>query len=108
MYTLDKSVHCRLDCSPLFYVKFILVKVFTKMLSENKRAFNDGLRRLDVGLSRLMEAKLMVGSMQQELVELGPQIEQKAKDTEKLMMQLKKDTEAVNQASCVMLLGYLA
>lgn len=77
----------------------VLFKVFTKMLSENKGEFNDGLRRLDVGLTRLMEAKLMVGSMQQELVELGPKIEQKARDTEKLMIQLKKDTEAVNQVS---------
>lgn len=70
------------------------------MLSENKQTFNEGLQRLNVGLTRLADAKLMVGSMQQELVELGPRIEQKAKDTEKLMTQLKKDTEAVNQVKC--------
>lgn len=35
--------------------------------------------RLQVGLSRLSEANNMVGTMQQELVTLGPRIEEKAK-----------------------------
>lgn len=41
----------------------------------------------------------MVGIMQKELVGLGPRIEQKAHDTEKLMAQLRKDTDAVNQVN---------
>nr|XP_039247972.1 dynein heavy chain 6, axonemal-like [Styela clava] len=81
--------------TPSSYLEFI--QVFTKMLSENRKEFDNSLHRLNVGLTRLSEAKSMVGSMQQELVELGPKIEQKAMDTEKLMAQLKKDTEAVNQ-----------
>jgi hypothetical protein len=35
--------------------------------------------RLQVGLSRLSEAESLVGTMQEELVTLGPRIEEKAK-----------------------------
>ena len=35
--------------------------------------------RLQVGLSRLSEAESLVGTMQDELVALGPEIEEKAR-----------------------------
>jgi len=67
------------------------------MLQRNKHDFHRDLHRLQTGLRKLAEAKSMVNVMQTELVELGPKIEEKAKDTERLMAQLRKDSLAVNE-----------
>ena len=76
-----------------------MLQLFTKMLEKNKNDFNSDLRRLHNGLHKLAEAKSLVNIMQEELVGLGPKIEQKSRDTDRLMIQLKKDTEAVNEVS---------
>ena len=67
------------------------------MLENNKENFNKDLRRLHTGLHKLAEAKSLVNIMQEDLVGLGPKIEQKARDTDRLMIQLRKDTDAVNE-----------
>lgn len=67
------------------------------MLEKNKNDFNNDLRRLHTGLHKLAEAKSLVNIMQEELVGLGPKIEQKSRDTDRLMIQLRKDTDAVNE-----------
>ena len=69
------------------------------MLEDNKESFNEDLARLRTGLHKLAEAKSLVNVMQDELVGLGPKIEQKARDTDRLMIQLRKDTDAVNEVS---------
>ena len=56
-----------------------LIRIYSKMLKEKKTHFMDNRQRLLVGLSRLSEANSMVGTMQEELVALGPKIEEKRK-----------------------------
>ncbi|CAH1791320.1 unnamed protein product [Owenia fusiformis] len=74
-----------------------LIKIYTNMLRDNRKELMDNRHRLLVGLSKLSEANSLVGTMQEELVNLGPKIEEKAKDTEVLLKQLSKDQEAVDQ-----------
>ncbi|XP_071963333.1 dynein axonemal heavy chain 6-like [Antedon mediterranea] len=74
-----------------------LVQLYTKTLKETKQKFLDNKHRLSVGLYKLSEANKLVDTMQEELVTLGPKIEEKAKDTEVLLKQLKVDQAAVDQ-----------
>ncbi|ELU16870.1 hypothetical protein CAPTEDRAFT_116653 [Capitella teleta] len=74
-----------------------LIRIYSSMLRQKKAEFLRNRFRLLVGLSRLTEANELVGTMQEELVALGPKIEEKRKDTELLLGQLKKDQEAVDQ-----------
>ncbi|KAK3092231.1 hypothetical protein FSP39_000084 [Pinctada imbricata] len=74
-----------------------LIRLYAKMLKDNKKEFMNNKGRLEHGLTKLSEANSSVGIMQEELVSLGPRIEEKQKDTEILLEQLKKDQEAVEQ-----------
>ncbi|XP_076809994.1 dynein axonemal heavy chain 6-like [Clavelina lepadiformis] len=92
---LWEELRRRYYTTPTTYLEF--VQLFTKMLDKNKRTFNSDLNRLHTGLHKLSEARSLVNIMQTELVGLGPKIEAKAQDTERLMAQLKKDSQAVNE-----------
>ncbi|XP_071080158.1 dynein axonemal heavy chain 6-like [Haliotis cracherodii] len=74
-----------------------LIRLYAKMLRDNKREFMNNRDRLQIGLFKLSEANSLVGEMQDELVSLGPKIEEKARDTEVLLKQLEKDQDAVEQ-----------
>ncbi|XP_022090728.1 dynein heavy chain 6, axonemal-like isoform X2 [Acanthaster planci] len=74
-----------------------LIKLYSNMLREQKQRVMDSKNRLFIGLSKLSEANSLVDAMQEELVNLGPKIEEKARDTELLLEQLSKDQEAVDQ-----------
>ncbi|KAK7488391.1 hypothetical protein BaRGS_00020365, partial [Batillaria attramentaria] len=89
------EVRRHLYATPSSYME--LIRLYARMLRDNKREFVSNRERLQVGLSTLSEANNMVGEMQEELVTLGPKIEEKAKDTEVLLQQLEKDQEAVEQ-----------
>ncbi|KAL5008122.1 hypothetical protein ScPMuIL_013703 [Solemya velum] len=85
--------------TPSSYMEFI--RVYSKTLKENKTEFANNKERLLVGLFKLSEANSLVGTMQDELVTLGPKIEEKQKDTEVLLGQLEKDQEAVEQVRTI-------
>ncbi|KAL3873017.1 hypothetical protein ACJMK2_036179 [Sinanodonta woodiana] len=85
--------------TPSSYMEFI--KLYSRLLKENKTVFMDNKNRLLNGLFRLSEANTFVATMKEELVTLGPKIEEKQKDTEILLDQLQKDTEAVNQVRAI-------
>ncbi|XP_074663059.1 dynein axonemal heavy chain 6-like [Tubulanus polymorphus] len=78
-----------------------LIKMYARMLEDNKTEFINNRDRLLGGLNKLSEANLLVGTMQDELVTLGPKIEEKAKETEVLLEQLEKDQEAVEQVKTI-------
>ncbi|XP_063958044.1 dynein axonemal heavy chain 6-like isoform X2 [Lytechinus pictus] len=78
-----------------------LIRLYSNMLGEQKGYFMNNKNRLGVGLSKLGEANSLVDAMQDELVALGPKIEEKAKDTELLLEQLSKDQEAVGQVRAI-------
>ncbi|XP_053375273.1 dynein axonemal heavy chain 6-like isoform X4 [Mercenaria mercenaria] len=78
-----------------------LIRIYSKMLRENKTEFMDNKNRLLVGLFKLSEANSLVGVMQDELVQIGPQIVQKQKDTEVLLEQLERDAKAVNEVRAI-------
>ncbi len=63
--------------TPSSYIE--LIRIYSKMLHEQKNDFLDNRNRLLVGLSKLSEAESLVGTMQEELVNLGPKIEEKAR-----------------------------
>ena len=56
-----------------------LIRIYSKMLQEQKNEFVNNRNRLLIGLSKLSEAESLVGTMQEELVNLGPKIEEKAR-----------------------------
>ncbi|XP_035825271.1 dynein heavy chain 6, axonemal [Aplysia californica] len=74
-----------------------LIKLYSKMLKDNKREFMSNRDRLQNGLTTLSNAYSMVGVMQDELRSLGPIIVQKTKDTELLLKQLEEDQQAVEE-----------
>ncbi|XP_077989551.1 dynein axonemal heavy chain 6-like [Glandiceps talaboti] len=74
-----------------------LIQLYSNMLRKNRQEFLDNRNRLFVGLSKLSEANSLVDTMQDELKNLGPKIEEKARDTELLLEQLSKDQEAVDE-----------
>ncbi|XP_071833092.1 dynein axonemal heavy chain 6-like isoform X4 [Apostichopus japonicus] len=78
-----------------------LIQLYSKMLRQQKQHYMDNKNRLFVGLSKLTEANSLVDTMQEELVNLGPKIEDKAKDTELLLQQLSRDQEAVDQVKTI-------
>ncbi|XP_067943512.1 dynein axonemal heavy chain 6-like [Watersipora subatra] len=89
------EIRRRYYTTPSSYLEFI--KVYSRMLNENNANFQKNRQRLINGLAKLSEANSLVGVMQEELVNIGPKIEEKAKETESLMEQLVKDEEAVDQ-----------
>lgn len=76
-----------------------LLKTFSNIFENKKAEYLDNLMRLKNGLEKLSDANEQVSLMREELVTIGPQIEQKSIETESLLEKLKKDQEAVNQVA---------
>ncbi|XP_019625905.1 PREDICTED: LOW QUALITY PROTEIN: dynein heavy chain 6, axonemal-like [Branchiostoma belcheri] len=85
--------------TPTSYLE--LIQLYSRMLESSRQLYMNSRDRLLVGLSKLSEANSLVGTMQEELVALGPKIEEKARDTELLMQQLAKDQEAVDEVRLI-------
>lgn len=71
------EVRRHLYATPSSYME--LIRLYARMLRDNKRDFVSNRQRLQIGLSTLSDAYNMVGDMQEELLGLGPVIVQKAK-----------------------------
>ncbi|XP_069464806.1 dynein axonemal heavy chain 14 [Ambystoma mexicanum] len=85
--------------TPSNYLGFM--NTFTNILQTKKKTTMTDRNRFHNGLSKLLEATAMVEIMQEELVALGPQIEQKSKDIEELMLKLKRDSLVVEQVRAI-------
>ncbi|XP_078069639.1 dynein axonemal heavy chain 6-like [Mustelus asterias] len=78
-----------------------LIHGFSDLLKKKRIGIMNSRNRFANGLLKLSEASSMVGVMQEELVPLGPQIEQKTKEVEQLMQKLQSDTEAVEEVRAI-------
>lgn len=72
-----EEIRRRYYTTPSSYLEFI--KVYSNMLHSNNAKFENNRSRLINGLAKLSEANSLVGIMQDELVSIGPKIEEKAK-----------------------------
>ncbi|XP_064811633.1 dynein axonemal heavy chain 6-like [Oncorhynchus masou masou] len=84
---------------PSTFIEYI--DTFTKMCHSEGSKLHNVRDRFSNGLSILSEATSLVTVMQDELLALGPQIEEKSKEIEILMGKLKEDSQAVEQVRAI-------
>ena len=58
------------------YIEFI--QLYNSLLKEKKAEYNFSLSRMSSGLRKVAEAKDLVAVMQEELIKLGPILEQRS------------------------------
>ena len=63
--------------TPKSYIEFI--QLYRSLLKEKKREYEFNLKRMSSGLSKVAEAKELVAVMQEDLIKLGPVLEQRSK-----------------------------
>ena len=66
--------------TPKSYIEF--VQLYKSLLKEKKREFEFNLNRISSGLLKVAEAKELVAVMQEDLIKLGPILEQRSKVSE--------------------------
>uniref|UniRef100_A0A452GZ50 Dynein heavy chain coiled coil stalk domain-containing protein n=1 Tax=Gopherus agassizii TaxID=38772 RepID=A0A452GZ50_9SAUR len=81
--------------TPNSYLQFI--DTFSSILQNTKKKSLFNRACFHNGLTKLLEATSLVAEMQEELLTLGPQIEQKSKEIEELMEKLHRDSQVVEQ-----------
>ncbi|XP_067420874.1 dynein axonemal heavy chain 14 [Emydura macquarii macquarii] len=81
--------------TPNSYLQFI--GTFSSILGSTKKKSLFNRACFYNGLTKLLEATSLVAEMQEELLALGPQIEQKSKEIEELMEKLHRDSLVVEQ-----------
>ncbi|XP_046903615.1 dynein axonemal heavy chain 6-like [Hypomesus transpacificus] len=84
---------------PSTFITYIVT--FTNMYQSERSKLHNIRARFSNGLDILLEMTSLVTLMQEELVELGPQIEEKSKEVETLMEKLKEDSRAVSQVRAI-------
>jgi dynein heavy chain len=103
------QIHCKVqETSQLFKEEFNrkyhatpadflgLLKVFVAVLETKQDDLSNQRSQLQTGLYQLSEARVLIGSMQQELEILKPEIEVKSEATEVLLKQLAEEQKRVD------------
>eukprot|EP00079_Xenopus_tropicalis_P035681 XP_017949452.1 PREDICTED: dynein heavy chain 14, axonemal [Xenopus tropicalis] len=85
--------------TPQNYLGFI--NTFSKILHSKKQNILTDRNRFFTGLSKLLGAADSIETMQQELVALGPQIEQKTQEIETLIEKAQRDSVVVEQVRAI-------
>ena len=88
------EVRRRYYTTPTSYLE--LINLYVAMLQEKKKELGTSRDRLRNGLSKLQETNELVANMQIELESLGPELKQKALDTEQLMIKIGQDQETAD------------
>lgn len=63
--------------TPKSYIEFI--QLYRSLLHKKKAEYDFNLKRISLGLKKVAEAKDMVTVMQEELIKLGPVLEERSK-----------------------------